>query len=197
MAWPRPARRSRAADPSTRCGAVAASAPAPPRRLSCAGTPVASAFMAVGASGSPADSREGHLNAEASAGCLRGRSERRSNANAGRSQAVVSRLRRAARSLCHAMLDCRRMGALVSVNVGRRRQIAISRRGRPVISAGGKSGVAGRVAVRGVNLAAMNKPTGVFMAARTKRSMPTRARTRRGGRPCSAPNWGPARLART
>src|SRR5450755_3524329 len=45
------------------------------------------------------------------------------------------------------------MGALVSVNVGGRRQIAISRRGRPVISAIGKSAVAGRVAVRGVNLA--------------------------------------------
>ena len=45
------------------------------------------------------------------------------------------------------------MGALVSVNVGRRRQIAISRRGRPVISAIGKSAVPGRVAVRGVNLA--------------------------------------------
>jgi MOSC domain-containing protein YiiM len=40
-------------------------------------------------------------------------------------------------------------------------------------------------------LPVMNKPTGVFMAARTKRSMPTRARTRRGGRPCSAPNLGP------
>jgi MOSC domain-containing protein YiiM len=45
------------------------------------------------------------------------------------------------------------MGALVSVNVGRARQIAISRRGRPVISAIGKSAVWGRVAVRGVNLA--------------------------------------------
>jgi MOSC domain-containing protein YiiM len=45
------------------------------------------------------------------------------------------------------------MGVLVSVNVGRGRQIAISRRGRPVISAIGKSAVAGRVAVRGVNLA--------------------------------------------
>jgi len=45
------------------------------------------------------------------------------------------------------------MGALVSVNVGRGRQIAISRRGRPLISAIGKSQVAGRVAVRGVNLA--------------------------------------------
>lgn len=45
------------------------------------------------------------------------------------------------------------MGVLVSVNVGRGRQIAVSRRGRPVISAIGKSTVAGRVAVRGVNLA--------------------------------------------
>lgn len=45
------------------------------------------------------------------------------------------------------------MGELVSVNVGRGRQIAVSRRGRPVISAIGKSTVAGRVAVRGVNLA--------------------------------------------
>jgi MOSC domain-containing protein YiiM len=45
------------------------------------------------------------------------------------------------------------MGSLASVNVGRGRQIAISRRGRPVISAIGKSAVAGRVAVRGVNLA--------------------------------------------
>jgi MOSC domain-containing protein YiiM len=45
------------------------------------------------------------------------------------------------------------MGSLVSVNVGRGRQIAISRRGRSVVSAIGKSAVAGRVAVRGVNLA--------------------------------------------
>lgn len=51
------------------------------------------------------------------------------------------------------MLHCWRMGELMSVNVGRGRQIAISRRGRPVISAIGKSAVAGRLAVRGVNLA--------------------------------------------
>jgi MOSC domain-containing protein YiiM len=44
------------------------------------------------------------------------------------------------------------MGELVSVNVGRPRQIAVSRRGEPVISAIGKSPVPGRVAVRGVNL---------------------------------------------
>jgi MOSC domain-containing protein YiiM len=45
------------------------------------------------------------------------------------------------------------MGELVSVNVGGARQIGVSRRGRPVISAIGKSPVTGRVAVRGVNLA--------------------------------------------
>jgi len=45
------------------------------------------------------------------------------------------------------------MGELVSVNVGVARQIGVSRRGRPVISAIGKSPVTGRVAVRGVNLA--------------------------------------------
>ncbi|MGO9789740.1 MAG: MOSC domain-containing protein [Solirubrobacteraceae bacterium] len=39
------------------------------------------------------------------------------------------------------------------VNVGRPREIGISRRGRPVISAIGKSPMRGRVAVRGVNLA--------------------------------------------
>jgi MOSC domain-containing protein YiiM len=51
------------------------------------------------------------------------------------------------------VLHSAKMGVLMSVNVGRGRQIAISRRGRPVISAIGKSTVAGRVAVRGVNLA--------------------------------------------
>ena len=45
------------------------------------------------------------------------------------------------------------MGELISVNVGVPRQIGVSRRGRPVISAIGKSPVTGRVAVRGVNLA--------------------------------------------
>jgi MOSC domain-containing protein YiiM len=45
------------------------------------------------------------------------------------------------------------MGELVSVNVGVPRQIGVSRRGRPVISAIGKSPATGRVAVRGVNLA--------------------------------------------
>jgi len=45
------------------------------------------------------------------------------------------------------------MGELVSVNVGVARQIGVSRRGRRVISAIGKSPVTGRVAVRGVNLA--------------------------------------------
>ena len=45
------------------------------------------------------------------------------------------------------------MGELVSVNVGVARQIGVSRRGRPVISAIGKAPVSGRVAVRGVNLA--------------------------------------------
>jgi MOSC domain-containing protein YiiM len=45
------------------------------------------------------------------------------------------------------------MAQLVSVNVGRPRQVAVSRRGRPVMSAIGKAPVTGRVAVRGVNLA--------------------------------------------
>src|SRR5450755_426346 len=45
------------------------------------------------------------------------------------------------------------MGELISVNVGGARQIGVSRRGRAVISAIGKSPVTGRVAVRGVNLA--------------------------------------------
>ncbi len=45
------------------------------------------------------------------------------------------------------------MGELISVNVGRPRQIALTRRGEPVISAHGKVPVTGRVAVRGVNLA--------------------------------------------
>jgi MOSC domain-containing protein YiiM len=44
------------------------------------------------------------------------------------------------------------MGALVSVNVGRPRQIGVSRRGEPVISAICKAPVIGRVAVGGVNL---------------------------------------------
>lgn len=44
------------------------------------------------------------------------------------------------------------MGELISVNVGRPRQIAVSRRGEPVISAIGKSPTPGRVVVRGVNL---------------------------------------------
>jgi MOSC domain-containing protein YiiM len=47
----------------------------------------------------------------------------------------------------------REIGELVSVNVGRPRQIGVSRRGEAVISAIGKSPVTGRVAVRGVNLA--------------------------------------------
>ena len=45
------------------------------------------------------------------------------------------------------------MGELVSVNVGVARQIGVSRRGRPVVSAIGKSPVTGRVTVAGVNLA--------------------------------------------
>ena len=45
------------------------------------------------------------------------------------------------------------MGQLISVNVGRPQQVAVSRRGRPVMSAITKAPVAGRVAVRGVNLA--------------------------------------------
>ena len=45
------------------------------------------------------------------------------------------------------------MGELASVNVGRATQIAVSRRGQPIISAIGKSPVSGGVAVRGVNLA--------------------------------------------
>ncbi|MGA2011852.1 MAG: MOSC domain-containing protein [Solirubrobacteraceae bacterium] len=45
------------------------------------------------------------------------------------------------------------MGQLVSVNVGVPRQIGVSRRGRPVISAIAKSSVTGRIALRGVNLA--------------------------------------------
>jgi MOSC domain-containing protein YiiM len=45
------------------------------------------------------------------------------------------------------------MPELASVNIGRPRQIGVSRRGRPVISAIGKSPVAGRVSVQGVNLA--------------------------------------------
>ncbi len=44
------------------------------------------------------------------------------------------------------------MGELVSVNVGVPRQIGVSRSGRPVISAIGKSPVTGRVTVGGVNL---------------------------------------------
>ena len=44
------------------------------------------------------------------------------------------------------------MGELISVNVGRPRQIAVSRRGEPLISAIGKSPTPGRVVVRGVNL---------------------------------------------
>ena len=45
------------------------------------------------------------------------------------------------------------MGELVSVNVGVARQIGVSRRGRPVVRAIGKSPVTGRVTVAGVNLA--------------------------------------------
>ena len=60
------------------------------------------------------------------------------------------------------------MGVLVSVNVGRERQIAISRRGRPVISAIGKSTVAGRVAVRGVNLAGDEQADGRVHGGRDK-----------------------------
>jgi MOSC domain-containing protein YiiM len=44
------------------------------------------------------------------------------------------------------------MGGLASVNVGRPREIGVSRRGRPVVSAIGKAPVHGRVAVRGINL---------------------------------------------
>ena len=44
------------------------------------------------------------------------------------------------------------MGAILSVNVGRPRQIGVSRRGEPVISAIDKAPVTGRVAVGGVNL---------------------------------------------
>jgi len=46
----------------------------------------------------------------------------------------------------------RGIGELVSVNVGRPRQIGVSRHGEPVVSAIGKSPVIGRVVVRGVNL---------------------------------------------
>jgi MOSC domain-containing protein YiiM len=45
------------------------------------------------------------------------------------------------------------VGELLSVNVGLPREIAVSRRGEPVISAIDKAPVAGRVVVRGVNLA--------------------------------------------
>src|SRR4249920_2398339 len=44
------------------------------------------------------------------------------------------------------------MARLVSVNVGRPKQIGV-RRGRPQMSAIGKAPITGRVAVRGVNLA--------------------------------------------
>lgn len=55
----------------------------------------------------------------------------------------------------------------MSVNVGRGRQIAISRRGRPVITAIGKSAVSGAGSrCEGSTSPAMSKPIGVFMAAR-------------------------------
>ncbi len=66
----------------------------------------------------------------------------------------IGRLAVSARAAAAAgCLTVSEMGELISVNVGVARQIGVSRRGRPVISAIGKSPVTGRVAVRGVNLA--------------------------------------------
>jgi MOSC domain-containing protein YiiM len=66
----------------------------------------------------------------------------------------IGRLAVSARAAAAAgCLTVSEMGELISVNVGVARQIGVSRRGRPVVSAIGKSPVTGRVAVRGVNLA--------------------------------------------
>ena len=86
-------------------------------------------------------------------------------------------------------------GKVLSVNVGPVREFEYG--GRPAKSAIWKSPVAGRIAVRGVNLSGDDQADRKAHGGPTKSSTPTRLKTQSGGNRRLADHLPTASLART